>query len=101
MYPETGEAKTITANHLTNYQIASSHDKNLWEVCINIEDSNFQNPDEYNKTILDYIFEFNNYDFLKYLMDKNFIWFVSNTPEKDCWLGFGAETSVKRRPMPI
>lgn len=94
-----GEAKTITANHLTNYQIASSHDKNLWEVCINSEDSIFLNPDEYNKTILDYVFEFNNYDFLKYLMDKNYIWFVSKTPEKDCWLGFGAETSVKRRAL--
>ena len=94
-----GEAKTITANHLTNYQIASSHDKNLWEVCINSEDSIFLNPDEYNKTILDYIFEFNNYDFLKYLMDKNFIWFVSKTSEKDCWLGFGAGTSVKRRTL--
>lgn len=94
-----GEAKTITANHLTNYQIASSHDKNLWEVCVNSEDSIFLNPDEYNKTILDYIFEFNNYDFLKYLMDKNFIWFVSKTSEKDCWLGFGAGTSVKRRTL--
>ena len=94
-----GETKTATANHLTNYQIASSHDKNLWEFCINSEDSIFLNPDEYDKTIIDYALEFRNYDFLKYLMDKGYIWFVSKTPEKDCWLGFGAETSVKRRPM--
>ncbi len=94
-----GEAKTITANHLTNYQIASSHDKNLWEVCINSEDSIFLNPDEYNKTILDYIFEFNNYDFLKYLMDNEYIWFVSKDSEKDLSIGFGAGTSVKRRPL--
>ena len=94
-----GETKTATANHLTNYQIARSHDKNLWEFCINSEDSIFLNPDEYDKTIIDYALEFRNYDFLKYLMDKGYIWFVSKTPEKDCWLGFGAETSVKRRPM--
>ena len=94
-----GETKTATANHLTNYQIASSHDKNLWEFCINSEDSIFLNPDESDKTIIDYALKFRNYDFLKYLMDKGYIWFVSKTPEKDCWLGFGAETSVKRRPM--
>ena len=93
-----GETKTATANHLTNYQIASSHDKNLWEFCINSEDSIFLNPDEYDKMILDYAFEFKNYEFLKYLMDNDYIRFVSKTPEKDCWLGFGAETSVKRRP---
>ena len=94
-----GETKTSTANHLTNYQIACSHDKKLWEFCINSEDSIFLNSDEYNKTILDYAFEFKNYDFLKYLVDNGYIRFVSKTPEKDCWLGFGAETSVKRRPL--
>ena len=37
-----GETKTATANHLTNYQIASSHDKNLWEYIWLVE----QNPGE-------------------------------------------------------
>ena len=83
-----GETKTATANHLTNYQIASSHDKNLWEFSINSEDSIFLNPDEYDKTILDYAFEFKNYGLLKYLVDKKYIWFVPKEPGERCGVGF-------------
>lgn len=94
-----GETKTATANHLTNYQIASSHVKNLWEFCINSEDSIFLNPDEYDKTILDYAFEFKNYGLLKYLVDKKYIWFVPKEPGERCGVGFCGGTSIKRRPL--
>ena len=94
-----GETKTATANHLTNYQIASSHDKNLWEFSINSEDSIFLNPDEYDKTILDYAFEFKNYGLLKYLVDKKYIWFVPQEPGERCGVGFCGGTSIKRRPL--
>ena len=94
-----GETKTATANHLTNYQIASSHDKNLWEFSINSEDSIFLNPDEYDKTILDYAFEFKNYGLLKYLVDKKYIWFVPKEPRERCGVGFCGGTSIKRRPL--
>ena len=94
-----GETKTATVNHLTNYQIASSHDKNLWELCINSEDSIFLNPDEYDKTILDYVFEFRNHQLLKYLVDKKYIWFVPQEPGERCGIGFGGGTSIKRRPL--
>ena len=94
-----GETKTATANHLTNYQIASSHDKNLWELCINSEDSIFLNPDEYDKTILDYVFEFRNHQLLKYLVDKKYIWFVPQEPGERCGIGFCGGTSIKRRPL--
>ena len=94
-----GETKTATANHLTNYQIASSHDKNLWEFSINSEDSIFLNPDEYDKTILDYAFEFKNYGLLKYLVDKKYIWFVPKEPGERCGVGFCGGTSIKRRPL--
>ena len=94
-----GDTKSVTSNHLTNYQIACSHDKNLWEFCIHNENSTFLNPDEYDKTIIDYALEFKNYDFLKYLMNNEYIWFVSKNPKNDSCIGFGAGTSVKRRPL--
>ena len=94
-----GETKTATANHLTNYQIASSHDKNLWDYCIYSEDSIFLNPDEYDKTILDYAFEFKNYEFLKYLVDNEYIWLVEQNPGERCGMSFYGGTSIKRRPL--
>ena len=94
-----GETKTATANHLTNYQIASSHDKNLWDYCIYSEDSIFLNPDEYDKTILDYTFEFKNYEFLKYLVDNEYIWLVEQNPGERCGMSFYGGTSIKRRPL--
>lgn len=94
-----GETKTATANHLTNYQIASSHDKNLWDYCIYSEDSIFLNPDEYDKTILDYAFEFKNYEFLKYLVDNKYIWLVEQNPGERCGMSFYGGTSIKRRPL--
>ena len=96
-----GEARTMNENHLTNYQVAFSDDKTIWQNYIDSEEKPILNPDEYNKTVIDYALEFRNYDFLKYLMDKNLIWFVSKTPEKDCFLGFGAGTSIKRKELPF
>ena len=61
------------------------------------EDGLFLNPDEYNKTVIDYAFEFKNFDFLKYLLDNEYIWFADNS-ENDFSHhihGFGAGTSVK------
>ena len=92
-----GDVRSFNENHMTNYQIAFSHKEKLWEVFINDDKTPFLNPDEYDKTVIDYALELKNYDLLKYLMDNGYIRFVSKTPEKDCWLGFGAETSVKRR----
>lgn len=94
-----GETKTATANHLTNYQIASSHDKKLWEFCINSEDSIFLNPDEYDKTILDYVFTFKNYPLLKHLVDNEYVWFVEQNPGERCGMSFYGGTSIKRRPL--
>ena len=94
-----GETKTATANHLTNYQIASSHDKNLWEFCINSEDSIFLNPDEYDNTILDYVFTFKNYPLLKHLVDNEYVWFVEQNPGERCGMSFYGGTSIKRRPL--
>lgn len=93
-----GDVRSFNENHMTNYQIAFSHNEKLWNVFVHDESTPFLSPDEYDKTVIDYALELKNYELLKYLMDNGYIWFVSKTPEKDCWLGFGAGTSVKRRP---
>ncbi len=89
------------SNHVTNYEIAFSHDPEMWDRYIKREDKLFLNPDEYNKTVIDYALEFKNYEFMKYLMDNRYIWFVDDS-EHDCTryiLGFGAGTSIKRRGL--
>ena len=89
------------SGHVTNYEIAFSKDRDTWEKYINRPDKLILNSDEYCKTVIDYALEFKNYDFLKYLMDKNYIWFVDNG-ERDCTQqanGFGAGTSIKKREI--
>ena len=93
-----GKSRTANENHVTNYQIAVSHDEKLWQ-SIKKDSEHFLNPDEYDKTIIDYALEFKNYDFLKYLMNNEYIWFVSKDPKNDSCIGFGAGTSVRRRPL--
>ncbi len=89
------------SGHVTNYEIAFSNDKDKWEEYINRSDNLILNSDEYNKTVIDYALEFKNYDFLKYLTDKKYIWFVddSNHDIKDHIYGFCAGTSIKRREI--
>ncbi len=82
----------------TNYSIAYSKDKKEWEKYLNREDKLILNPDEYNKTLIDYALEAGNYPLLKYLMDNGFIWFVSED-QKEYVLGFGAGTKIERRKI--
>ena len=91
------------SGHVTNYEIAFSKDRDKWEKYINRPDKLILNPDEYCKTVIDYALEFKNYDFLKYLMDKNYIWLVDNSEDngKKYILNrayrFGAGTSIEKR----
>jgi len=94
-----GEVRSYNENHMTNYKLASSHNEKLWQSYVNSEDSIFLNPDEYDKTILDYVFEFRNHQLLKYLVDKKYIWFVPQEPGERCGIGFCGGTSIKRRPL--
>ncbi len=93
-----GDFVVANPNRVTNYSIAFSKDPKKWEAYINREDKLFLNPDEYNKTIIDYAIEAQNYGLLKYLMDKNYIWFIGQN-KKEYFLGFGAGTSIKRRDI--
>lgn len=82
-------------NRMTNYTIAQSHSEKEWTTYIERADKPILNPDEYGKTVLDYAIEFSNYDFLKFLMDKNYIWFDSRR-DQDYIMTFGAGTSIQR-----
>lgn len=82
-------------SRLTNYTVAQSHNKKVWMTYIEKDDKPILNPDEYEKTVLDYAIEFRNYDFLKFLMDKNYIWFDSQR-DNDYIVTFGAGTCIQR-----
>lgn len=90
-----GQCFTSTVNHLTNYAVAFSNDEKTWEEYINQNDRIILNADEYGKTVIDYALKFKNYDLLKYLMDKKYIWFVGED-KKDYFANFGAGTSIEK-----
>ena len=91
-----GEYAVPIANRVTNYSIACSQDPTEWEAYINRADKLILNSDEYCKTVLDYALEFGNYEFIKFLMDHNYIWFDSRK-DQDYIQTFGAGTSIERR----
>ncbi len=94
-----GESHVPASLRLTNYAAAFSKDEREWETYITCEDSPILNADEYGKTIIDYALEAENYDFLKYLTNKKYIWFVG-ADKKDCFAGFGAGTSIEKATFP-
>lgn len=87
-----GEPKN---NRMTNYTVAQSHSEAEWTAYIEEEDKPVLNPDEYGKTVLDYAIMFGNYDFLKFLVNKNYIWFDSRK-DMDYVMTFGAGTNIQR-----
>ena len=91
-----GECCLQKIQRTTNYSIAFSKNKNEWKKYIKREDKLILNPDEYDKTVIDYAIEARNYDLIKYLMDKNYIWLVSDK-QTDFSGTFGAGTSIERR----
>lgn len=79
------------AQRLTLYSVAYSDDPVEWEEFINRDDNIILNSDEYRKTVIDYALEFGNYPFLKYLIDKNYIYFEYKNHS------FAALTTIKRK----
>ena len=82
-------------SRMTNYTIAQSHNKKEWKAYIELPGTPILSPDEYGKTVLEYAIMFGNYDFLKFLMDENYIWFDSRK-DNDYVMTFGAGTSIQR-----
>ncbi len=84
--------------HMTNYIVAFSNDKNIWEQYIHQEDKAILNHDEYGKTVIDYALAFKNYEFLVYLTKHHYIWFV-DADKQNYYSNFGAGTSIERRQI--
>lgn len=84
-----------TKNHITNYYIANSHDPKEWEEYIKRKDRLFLNCDEYCKSVLDYALEFRNYDFIKYLIENEYIKFEKFEHWEKGGFCFLADTTIK------
>lgn len=91
----TGKCGEPKNTRMTNYSVAQSHSEAEWTAYIEEKDKPILNPDEYGKTILDYAIMFGNYDLLKFLVNKNYIWFDSRK-DKDYIMTFGAGTNIQR-----
>ncbi len=91
-----GKLFVCEKSRLTNYSIAFSKSKEEWEKYISREDDLILKRDEYGETVIDYAIKFKNYEFLKFLIDKNYIWFDSRK-ESDYIRTFGAGTSIVRK----
>lgn len=90
-----GTYRTAFADRITNYRIAASKDKSEWERYLQMEEQIILNADEYGKTVLDYALEFENYDFMKYLMEQGHIQFVGPRKSSDFSGNFGARTTIE------
>lgn len=89
-----GTALVPASTRKSNYSIAYSKDPAEWEAYMNLESKPILKPDEFDKTTIDYALEAGNYPFLKYLMEKEYIWFTKKDESGDC-VGFCAGTSIK------
>lgn len=95
-----GECVVPKIQRTTNYSIAFSKSRKEWDEYIKREERLILNPDEYDKTVIDYAIEAGNYNFLKYLIDKKYIWFVDNERDNTFFYPtFGAGTSIERRKL--
>ncbi len=87
-------------SRLTNYSVAFVKDEAVWEQYVNREDKLILNTDEYGKTVIDYALEFKNFEFVKYLLENKYIWFVKENFKEhfmEYEKTFGAGTSIERR----
>lgn len=90
-----GESGVSQVSRMTNYTVAQSHTEKEWITYIQMDEKPILESDEYGKTVLEYAIEFGNYDFLKFLIDREYIWFDSRK-DKDYIMTFGAGTSIQR-----
>ncbi|MBO5525530.1 MAG: hypothetical protein J5993_02140 [Clostridia bacterium] len=94
-----GKYVVPNTRRITNYDIAFSRDEKEWEEYIQREDKLILNYDEYGMTVIDYALQCKNYHFLKYLVDKKYIWFIGENDKDFAYSNFGAGTSIKRREI--
>lgn len=86
------------SERLTNYTVALSSNKKIWDKYIHHNDNLILNADEYGNTVLDYAIRFKNLKFIEYLISEGYIWFDGKNPDNLRYsFGFGAGTSISRR----
>lgn len=90
-----GKCTNSVPNRLTNYSVSQSHCRAEWIAYIEDKNKPILNPDEYGKTVLDYAITFGNYEFIKFLVDENYIWFDSGK-NQDYGMTFGAGTKIQK-----
>ena len=66
----------------------------VWEEYLSREDCIAAYADEFGKTVVDYAIEFKNYDFIKYLVDHDYITLVVDDPRWNAFPNFGAEKYI-------
>ena len=93
-----GQNVVPRSGRVTNYSVAFSTDPEEWQKYIDRGDRLILNFDEYGKSVLDYAYQFRNYPFLKYLIDKGYIVFKDSS-DSGFHYGYGAETTIKRRDI--
>ena len=71
----SGRYEEANRSHFCNYMIAKSPNKELWKEYINKYPKQLNHLDEFGKSILDYVIEFDNYDLLNYFLDENLLVF--------------------------
>ena len=94
-----GECKVPLKNRKTNYNIAFSTDKKDWQEYLSHEDHIAAYADEFGKTVVDYAIEFKNYKFIKYLIENDYITFISEDPRYYQYPNFGAESKIAEKPF--
>ena len=62
--------RRASAFHLSNYDIATSDDRKVWNHHLEHNKKIFLNPDEYGKTIFDYALENKNYALVQFIKEK-------------------------------
>lgn len=82
-------------SRLTNYSVAKSKNKRIWKDYVDRPDNAICNPDEFGRTVLDYAIEYDNDEFIRFLLDNEYIWFNS-TNYCDGGLDVG---TIIRRPV--
>lgn len=90
-----GQVVLPCSTRLTNYFVAGSNDKKVWNAYINHKDDLILKVDEYGNTVLDYAIRFKNDKFIAYLMKKNLIQFDVDDQDDDKYcVSFGVSTKI-------
>ncbi len=89
-------SKNCIIERQNNHSIAQIYDEKQWQAYIDKKEKPILYADEYGKNILDYALEFENYEFIKFLVDNGYVWFVNENEKMSAHLGFGAGTSIKK-----